>query len=198
LGLPVQKAYGGRNLDILAYVDALAEIAREGTGIRTFFSGHTSLGQKTVQAFGSETLKKTYLLPSTKGKVIFAFALTEPEAGSDPLSLKMTYRERKGHYVLNGIKYLISNSGIADAMIVFARTKQATDELAEKLQARGFSAAAINGDVVQAQRERTIQQLKDGKIELKWRRDKQATLVPLYGAAEHVARLVAEAKQQSA
>src|SRR3989338_5687753 len=121
LGLPVQKAYGGRNLDILAYVEALAEIAREGTGIRTFFSGHTSLGQKTVQAFGSETLKKTYLLPSTKGKVIFAFALTEPEAGSDPLSLKMTYRERTGHYVLNGIKYLISNSGIADAMIVFAR-----------------------------------------------------------------------------
>jgi len=53
-----------------------------------------------------------------------------------------------------------------DAMIVFARTKQATDELAEKLQARGFSAAAINGDVVQAQRERTIAQLKDGKIDI--------------------------------
>jgi ATP-dependent RNA helicase DeaD len=53
-----------------------------------------------------------------------------------------------------------------DAMIVFARTKIATDELAEKLQARGFSAAAINGDVVQAQRERTIQQLKDGKIDI--------------------------------
>ncbi|MFY2764178.1 DEAD/DEAH box helicase [Arenimonas sp. MALMAid1274] len=53
-----------------------------------------------------------------------------------------------------------------DAMIVFARTKLATDELAEKLQARGFSAAAINGDVVQAQRERTIQQLKDGKIDI--------------------------------
>ena len=53
-----------------------------------------------------------------------------------------------------------------DAMIVFARTKLATDELAQKLQARGFSAAAINGDVQQAQRERTIQQLKDGKIDI--------------------------------
>jgi ATP-dependent RNA helicase DeaD len=53
-----------------------------------------------------------------------------------------------------------------DAMIVFARTKLATDELAEKLQARGFAAAAINGDVQQAQRERTIQQLKDGKIDI--------------------------------
>jgi ATP-dependent RNA helicase DeaD len=53
-----------------------------------------------------------------------------------------------------------------DAMLVFARTKQATEELAEKLQARGFSAAAINGDIVQAQRERTIQQLRDGKLDI--------------------------------
>ncbi len=53
-----------------------------------------------------------------------------------------------------------------DAMIVFARTKQATEELAEKLQARGLAAAAINGDIAQAQRERTIQQLKDGKLDI--------------------------------
>jgi len=53
-----------------------------------------------------------------------------------------------------------------EAMLVFMRTKQATEELAQKLQARGFSAAAINGDVVQAQRERTIQQLKDGQIDI--------------------------------
>src|SRR5690349_8568952 len=51
-------------------------------------------------------------------------------------------------------------------MIVFTRTKQATEELAEKLQARGFSAAAINGDIVQAQRERTIGQLRDGKLDI--------------------------------
>ncbi len=53
-----------------------------------------------------------------------------------------------------------------DAMLVFMRTKNATEELAQKLQARGFSAAAINGDIVQAQRERTIQNLKDGKIDI--------------------------------
>ena len=53
-----------------------------------------------------------------------------------------------------------------DAMLVFMRTKQATEELAQKLQARGFSAGAINGDMLQAQRERTIQQLKDGKIDI--------------------------------
>src|SRR5574337_1159000 len=53
-----------------------------------------------------------------------------------------------------------------DAMIIFTRTKQATEELAEKLQARGLAAAAINGDIVQAQRERVIQQLKDGKLDI--------------------------------
>jgi ATP-dependent RNA helicase DeaD len=53
-----------------------------------------------------------------------------------------------------------------DAMIIFARTKQATDELAGKLQARGLAAAAINGDIAQAQRERVIQQLKDGKLDI--------------------------------
>jgi ATP-dependent RNA helicase DeaD len=53
-----------------------------------------------------------------------------------------------------------------EAMLVFMRTKQTTEELAQKLQARGFAAAAINGDVVQAQRERTIQQLKDGQIDI--------------------------------
>ena len=53
-----------------------------------------------------------------------------------------------------------------DAMIIFARTKSATDELAEKLQARGLAAASINGDVQQAQREKTIQQLKDGKLDI--------------------------------
>jgi ATP-dependent RNA helicase DeaD len=53
-----------------------------------------------------------------------------------------------------------------DAMIIFARTKQATEELAEKLQARGLAAAAINGDIAQAQRERVIQQLKDGKLDI--------------------------------
>ena len=51
-------------------------------------------------------------------------------------------------------------------MIVFVRTKQVTEELAERLRARGFSAAAINGDIVQAQRERTIDQLRDGKLDI--------------------------------
>jgi len=78
---------------------------------------------------------------------------------------------RQRYWLVSGMQKLDALTRILeaepfDAMIVFARTKQSTEELAEKLQARGFSAAAINGDIIQAQRERTIQQLKDGKLDI--------------------------------
>ncbi|RPE81893.1 DEAD/DEAH box helicase [Vulcaniibacterium tengchongense] len=78
---------------------------------------------------------------------------------------------RQRYWAVSGVHKLDALTRILEAepfeaMIVFARTKQATEELAEKLAARGIAAAAINGDVVQAQREKTIQQLKDGKIDV--------------------------------
>ena len=78
---------------------------------------------------------------------------------------------RQRYWLVSGMHKLDALTRILEAesfdgMIIFARTKLATEELASKLQARGFSAAAINGDIVQQQRERTIQQLKDGKIDI--------------------------------
>ncbi|TCV97109.1 ATP-dependent RNA helicase CsdA [Luteibacter rhizovicinus] len=78
---------------------------------------------------------------------------------------------RQRYWLVSGIHKLDALTRILeaesfDAMIVFARTKQATEELAGKLQARGFAAAAINGDIAQAQRERVIQQLKEGKLDI--------------------------------
>ena len=78
---------------------------------------------------------------------------------------------RQRYWLVSGMQKLDALTRILeaepfDAMIVFVRTKQGTEELAERLQARGFSAAAINGDLVQAQRERTIGQLKDGKLDI--------------------------------
>ena len=80
-------------------------------------------------------------------------------------NINQRYWEVSGLHKLDALTRILEAENF-DAMIVFARTKQATDELAEKLQARGFAAASINGDVQQAQRERTIQQLKDGKIDI--------------------------------
>jgi alkylation response protein AidB-like acyl-CoA dehydrogenase len=120
LGMIVPKEYGGRGSDAVTYVKALARINREGTGVRTFFSGHTSIGEYPIMTWGNEALKRRYLPPACAGQTILAFGLTEPDAGSNPLEMQSTYERRGGKFILNGVKYLISNGGIADAIVTFA------------------------------------------------------------------------------
>jgi len=120
LGINVRSEYGGRGADNASYFRALARIGREGTGVRTFFSGHLSIGAYPIQTWGSEELKRKYLPAVARGDVILAFGLTEPDAGSNPRELTTTYAPAADGYVLNGVKYLISNGGIADAVVVFA------------------------------------------------------------------------------
>ncbi len=120
LGMIVAKEYGGRRSDAVTYVKALARINQEGTGVRTFFSGHTSIGEYPIMTWGNEALKRRYLPHACTGETILAFGLTEPEAGSNPLEMQSTYERRGGKFILNGVKYLISNGGIADAIVTFA------------------------------------------------------------------------------
>src|SRR5229473_5193840 len=121
LGMIVPVELGGRGADTVTYARALARIGREGTGVRTFFSGHTSIGQYPILTWGSEEQKRRYLPPGAKGEKIFAFGLTEPEAGSNPLEMQMTYERKGNHFLLNGVKYLISNAGIATTIVTFAK-----------------------------------------------------------------------------
>jgi alkylation response protein AidB-like acyl-CoA dehydrogenase len=123
LGIPVPKEYGGRGADAVTYARALARIGQEGTGVRTFFSGHISIGQAPIMYFGTEEQKRRYLPAAVRGEKVLAFGLTEPEAGSNPLEMQTTYERQGSRYVLNGVKYLISNGGIADAIITFAYPK---------------------------------------------------------------------------
>ncbi|MGH2626078.1 MAG: acyl-CoA dehydrogenase family protein, partial [Anaerolineales bacterium] len=125
LAMPVPETYGGRGADTVTYARALTRIGREGTGVRTFFSGHTSIGEYPIMAWGTEEQKRKYLPAACKGEKILAFGLTEPEAGSNPLEMTSTYEKRGDHYVLEGVKYLISNGGIAHAVVTFAYPKQA-------------------------------------------------------------------------
>jgi alkylation response protein AidB-like acyl-CoA dehydrogenase len=120
LGIPVAAEYGGRGADTVTYARALARIGQEGTGVRTFFSGHTSIGQYPVLTWGSVDQKRRYLPASCRGEKIFAFGLTEPEAGSNPLEMQSTYERMGDEYRLNGVKYLISNAGIATTVVTFA------------------------------------------------------------------------------
>lgn len=120
LGMPVDPRYGGRGADAVTYSRALARIGREGTGVRTFFSGHTSIGQYPIARFGTQQQRQHYLPASIRGECILAFGLTEPDAGSNPLEMTSTYRRQGDHFLLSGVKYLISNGAIAQAVIVFA------------------------------------------------------------------------------
>src|SRR3954463_15846483 len=119
LGMPVPVEYGGRGADTVTYARALARIGREGTGVRTFFSGHTSIGEYPILTWGSDDLKRRYLPAACRGEKVLAFGLTEPAAGSNPLEMTTTFEKQGDKYILNGVKYLISNGGIADAVIVF-------------------------------------------------------------------------------
>ncbi len=123
LGMPIPVALGGRGADTVTYARALARIGREGTGVRTFFSGHTSIGEYPILTWGSDDLKRRYLPAACRGDKVLAFGLTEMEAGSNPLEMQSTYERRGDHFVLSGIKYLISNGGIADAVVAFAYPK---------------------------------------------------------------------------
>ena len=124
LGIPVPKQYGGRGADSLTYARCLARINREGTGPRTFFSGQTSIGQYPIMKYGTEAQKQKYLAASTRGDCTLAFGLTEPDAGSNPLEGTTVWKREGDKIILNGVKYLISNGSIADAVIVFAFDKE--------------------------------------------------------------------------
>jgi alkylation response protein AidB-like acyl-CoA dehydrogenase len=120
LAMPVPTTYGGRGASTAAYARALVRIGREGTGVRTFFSGHTSIGEYPILTWGNEDQKRRYLPLAATGEKVLAFGLTEPDAGSNPLEMTTTYQKKGDHYVLNGVKYLISNGGICQAVVSFA------------------------------------------------------------------------------
>jgi alkylation response protein AidB-like acyl-CoA dehydrogenase len=121
LGCPISKDYGGLGFDILTYCKSLERIGEEGNSMRTFFSVHTSIGQMVLQGWANEDQKKRYLPNTTNGKSIMAFALTEPEAGSDPASMNSRYEDKGEYYLLSGMKHWIGNGTIADIVTTYAK-----------------------------------------------------------------------------
>jgi alkylation response protein AidB-like acyl-CoA dehydrogenase len=120
MGIPISKKYGGDGARPLVHSLALERFGQLGLGVITFVDVHQSLGSLTIQEWGNEEQKQRYLTRAATGEVILAYALTEPEAGSDPVSLKSTFRKEGNDYYVTGSKYLISNGSIANRLIVFA------------------------------------------------------------------------------
>ncbi len=147
LGLPISSQYGdGQGTDMVTYALALERIGREGTSVRTFFSGHVSLGMLTIQKYGDPQQREEFLTPGTRGDRVFAFGLTEPGAGSDPASLSTSFQEKGGGFVINGQKMWISNGSIADSVIIFAYPKGRNEGMCAFVvdaDSDGFSAEPI-------------------------------------------------------
>jgi alkylation response protein AidB-like acyl-CoA dehydrogenase len=120
LGVPIDEKYGGRGARQLVQALYLERMGQTGMGVITFADVHQCLGSMSIQDWGTEEQKQRYLPRAATGDVVLAYGLTEPEAGSDPASLKTTYRKEKDGFNLSGSKYLISNGSIATNMIVFA------------------------------------------------------------------------------
>jgi len=121
MGAPIAEKYGGRGARQLVQSLYMERLGQTGMGPVTFADVHQCLGSLTIQDWGNEEQKQRYLPGAAKGERVLAYGLTEPEAGSDPSSMKTSYVEDAGGYALTGSKYLISNGSVATNMIVFAR-----------------------------------------------------------------------------
>lgn len=122
MGIPFEEKWGGADMGMVAYALAIEEIARIDASAADTFSAHVSLCAFPIRTFGTDWQRHKYLIPLTTGEAHGAFALTEPNAGSDVLGMT-TKAELKGNqYVLNGRKIFITNGAAADTYIVFART----------------------------------------------------------------------------
>ncbi len=123
LGAPVPEKYGGAGMDYVAFMLLVEELSRGSSSVRTTVSVQTSLSETSLLWFASEEQKQKWLVPLAKGAKLGAWALTEPQAGSDAGGLQTTARlDGDGdQWVLEGQKRFISNGSIADLIQVYAR-----------------------------------------------------------------------------
>lgn len=136
LGMTVPEALGGAGLDYVSYAVALMEIAAGDGALSTLMSVNNAPVCAILQAAGSAEQQQRYLRPLARGEMIGAFALTEPQAGSDAANLRTTARRAQGGYRINGVKQFITSGAIAGVAITFA----VTDAAAGK---RGISAFIV-------------------------------------------------------
>ena len=123
LGAPI-KGYGCAGTNYVSYGLIAREIEKVDSSFRSAYSVQTSLSMHAIYEFGSEEQKDFYLPVMSKGEKIGCFGLTEADAGSDPGSMRTNAIEKDGGYVLNGSKNWITNSPIADVLIIWAKDEQ--------------------------------------------------------------------------
>jgi alkylation response protein AidB-like acyl-CoA dehydrogenase len=138
LGIPIPEDEGGTGLDYLAYAIAVEEISRVWGSLGIIVAAHTSLGCGPLHLVGTTAQKDRYLVPMASGKVIGAYGLTEPGAGSDAGGTRTTAKlegadaaGNGGEWVIDGGKRFITNAGQAGTYVITARTGTRSDGNAE-------------------------------------------------------------------
>ncbi len=134
-GLFIPEEYGGMGVNVLGLCIATEELSKACGGIAVCYAA-SALGTFPIVLFGNDEQKKKYLPDLASGKKVAAFAVTEPEAGSDASAIKTTARKEGDYYVLNGLKHFITNGGDAETYVVIAMTDK-------KKGARGASAFIV-------------------------------------------------------
>ena len=121
-GLTIPEEYGGSGLDLAGKCAIEEEMGKTNYGFATFIGNHTGIATTGIVALGSEAQKRRYLPRMASGEWVGCFALTEPQAGSDPAALRTTAVKKGDGWILNGEKIYITNAGVARVFTVMAAT----------------------------------------------------------------------------
>ena len=122
LGMTASEEYGGTNMGYLAHIVALEEISRASASVGLSYGAHSNLCVNQIRRNGNETQRQKYLPKLISGEHVGALAMSEPNAGSDVVSMKLKAEKKGDRYVLNGAKMWITNGGDADTLVVYAKT----------------------------------------------------------------------------
>ncbi len=122
-GISIPTEYGGSNLSMEEEVKLTFELGRASPAFRSIAGTNIGIGSQTIVMSGTEDQKKKYLPKFATGELIGSFALTEPDAGSDAISIKTTAKKVGNKYIINGTKRYITNAPIAGVFSVMAKTK---------------------------------------------------------------------------
>jgi len=147
MGVCIPEEYGGAGADFLSYILVLEQISRADAGVGVTVAVHTSAVTLPILTFGTDEQRSRFVPPLARGEAIGAFALTEPEAGSDAGSLRTAATPNGDGWSISGSKQWITNGGFGGTVLLFARTDQDTPG------AKGVSAFILDGDQVRATRE---------------------------------------------
>ncbi len=127
LGITVEEDYGGAGLGYLEHCVAMEEISRGSAAIGLSYGAHSNLCVNQIRRNGREEHKRRYLPKLISGEHVGALAMSEAQAGSDVVSMKLRAERKGSRFVLNGTKFWITNGPVADVLVVYAKTDPGAD-----------------------------------------------------------------------